>query len=131
VWQKLQKVYVMPCEPVPGELGDRKVYLVKDEPEPKNHPALQISIARQDSLHWVSYSKRFRVDSLRLKEKLPGAEEEAPEHPFYRKFPDDNPELAFQVDSGPPRPESHDCVYEAHFKFEDGAEADPHIQINK
>jgi len=53
----------------------------------------------------------------------------APEHPFYREFPGENPEHTYQINSGPARPEAQDHTYEAHFHFEDGSEADPHIRV--
>ena len=115
------KLYV-----IPGEIGDRKVYVVRDAEEPKDHPEVEISISKQDSVHWVSYSKKFRVTKL-----VPIDEERdsAPEHPFYREFPGENPDHTYQVNSGPARPEALNHVYEAHFNFEDGSEADPHIRV--
>lgn len=114
----------------PGEIGDRKIYVVHDEPEPADHPAIQISISRQDSVHWVSYSKRFRVSGLKFlsKEKDVGV---PPPHPFYRKFPDDSRDYEVQINSGPARPEAEGCTYEAFFEYEDGSHVDPHIQIGK
>ena len=51
----------------PGEIGDRRIYVVHNEPEPADHPAIQISISRQDSVHWISYSQKFRVSELKFK----------------------------------------------------------------
>jgi hypothetical protein len=124
------KVYVMPSEGPLSEIGDRKVYLVH-EVEPEDHPAIDISISRQDSVHWISSDRRFRVTELKLKYKCKGADDNPPEQPFYRTFPDDNREFAYQVNSGPARPGTHECTYEAHFEFEDGTQGDPHIQIHK
>jgi hypothetical protein len=118
------KLYV-----IPGELGDRKVYVVrKGEVEPEDlaslehHPALEISVARQDSVHWISYEQRFRVAKIQPLTS-------GPAHPFFRKFPEDNPEFAFQINSGPARQEAVGHVYRARFEFEDGCAADPHIRI--
>ena len=115
----------------PGEIGDRKIYVVHNEPEPADHPAIQISISRQDSVHWTSYSQGFKVRELRLIAKGPNAVPNPPKHPFYREFPTDNPEFEVQINSGPAKPEACDCTYEAYFDFEDGSQADPHIQIGK
>jgi hypothetical protein len=114
----------------PGEIGDRKIYVVHNGPDPKDHPAIQISISRQDSVHWTSYSQRFRVSKLKFKCNEKGTLDH-PEHPFYRKFPDDSPYYEAQINSGPARPEAEGCTYEAFFEFEDGSQADPHIQIGK
>jgi hypothetical protein len=115
----------------PGEIGDCKIYVVHNGPEPEDHPAIQISISRQDSVHWTSYSQKFRVRELNLIRKGPGAVAKPPEHPFYREFPRDNPNYEVQINSGPAKPEAYDCTYEAHFDFEDGTQGDPHIQIGK
>ncbi len=114
----------------PGEIGDRRIYVVHNGPEPVDHPAIQISISRQDSVHWTSYSQGFKVRELRLKEK-PNDMLEAPKHPFYREFPRDSPSFETQINSGPAKPEACGCTYEAFFTFEDGNEVDPHIQIGK
>ena len=115
----------------PGEIGDRKIYVVHDEPEPEGHPAIQISISRQDSVHWISYSKRFRVSKLKFLCKEKGVVGVPPPHPFYREFPRDSQEFTAQINSGPARPEAEGFTYEAFFEFEDGSHVDPHIQIGK
>ena len=136
------RVYVMP-----GPIGDRKVYLVRQQEQEKpDHPAVEISVSLQDSVHWVSNEGRFRVKELkaidyqdptclttdRQKDPISSASEKdlvnAPT-PFYRNFPDENREYAFQISSGPARPECIGYTYEAHFEFEDGAQTDPHIHI--
>jgi hypothetical protein len=111
---------------MPGEIGDRKVYVVREGQEPHDHPGIDISISKQDSVHWVSYGKKFRVTKLVPIDKK---KDSAPEHPFYREFPDENLEHTYQINSGPARPEALDHTYEAHFHFEDGSEADPHIRV--
>ena len=115
------KLYV-----IPGEIGDRKVYVVREGEEPKDHPEVDVSISRQDSVHWISYGKRFRVTKLVPIDEKKGS---APEHPFYREFPGDNSDHTYQINSGPARPEALNHIYEAHFHFEDDSEADPHIRI--
>ena len=76
----------------PGEIGDRKIYVVHNAPEPADHPAIQISISRQDSVHWISYSQKFRVRELKFKDNGDKAGVH-PEHPFYREFPRDSGEF--------------------------------------
>jgi hypothetical protein len=120
------KLYVLP-----GEIGDRKVYLVrKDYEEPRDHPAIPISVSLQDSVHWISYEKKFRVAKLVPK----GANaDKAPPQPFYREFPeqsDTGPIHSYQTNSGPARPEAVGFTYEAHFEFEGGGGYDPHIKVN-
>jgi hypothetical protein len=114
----------------PGEIGDRKIYVVHNAPEPADHPAIQISISRQDSVHWISYSQKFRVRELKFKDNGDKAGVH-PEQPFYREFPRDSGEFQAQINSGPARPEAEGCTYEAFFEFEDGSQVDPHIQIGK
>jgi hypothetical protein len=115
----------------PGEIGDRKIYVVHNGPESADHPPIEISLSRQDSVHWTSYTQRFRVRALKFKDKLPWAQGKPPEHPFYRRFPDDSPEFEVQINSGPARPDACGFIYEAFFEFEDGSKVDPHIQIGK
>ena len=136
------RVYVMP-----GPIGDRKVYLVrKHEQEEPGHRPVEISVSLQDSVHWVSNEgQKFRVRELKpihkdsatlttdrqRDPKSLSSEEElanAPT-PFYRRFPEENRDYAFQISSGPARPEAIGYTYEAHFEFDDGAEIDPHIHI--
>jgi hypothetical protein len=119
------KLYVLP-----GEIGDRKVYVVrKDYEEPKDHPAIEISVSLQDSVHWISYENKFRVAKL-----VPRGvnADKAPPHPFYREFPENpttGPSHAYQTNSGPARPDAIGFTYEAHFEFEDGSSLDPHIRV--
>jgi hypothetical protein len=115
------KLYV-----IPGEIGDRKVYVVREGEEPKKHPEVYVSISRQDSVHWISYEKKFRVTKL---VPIDGKKGSAPKHPFYREFPGDNLVHTYQINSGPARPEALNHTYEAHFHFEDDTESDPHIRI--
>src|SRR6267142_4319644 len=104
------KLYVMP-----GEIGDRKVYVVREGEEPHDHPEVEISISKQDSVHWVSYGKKFKVAKLVPVDKEKSS---APKHPFYREFPGENPEHTYQINSGPARPDALGHIYEAHFDFE-------------
>jgi hypothetical protein len=125
------RVYVMP-----GPIGDRKVYLVrKEEKEEPGHPALEISVSLQDSVHWVSRDERkFSVIKLKAIKKgcdiLTDEESAIAPRAFYRRFPDDNQDHEFQISSGPARPEAIGYTYEAHFDFEDGSQCDPHLQVN-
>jgi hypothetical protein len=82
-----------------------------------------ISYGRQDSIHWFCKDKKFRVLKVDRHE-----DPDAPLPLFYRRFPDDNPEFGFQVNSGPLRPECMNHTYKAHFEFEDGTKLDPHIR---
>jgi hypothetical protein len=121
------KLYVLP-----GEIGDRKVYVVrKDYEEPKDHPPIEISVSLQDSVHWISYEKKFRVKKLVPKPE--NSNRVPPPQPFYREFPEPTgtgPTHAYQVNSGPARPEAIGFTYEALFEFEDGSGYDPHIKVN-
>ena len=121
-----------PLYTIPRKLGENKVYDVCAE-EPEDHPALQISVERQDSVHWVSADKKFRVSKLTFQERTEEADDncEVPDQPFYRKFPEDNRDYAYQINSGPARPEAIDLIYKATFEFEDGTIVDPHIQIGR
>jgi hypothetical protein len=115
----------------PGEIGDRKIYVIKKgEKEPKDHPALEISFSKQDSVHWVSYEQKFRV--IRL-EPTGDKADCAPKHPFYREFPEQvvtGPKYAYQINTGPAKIDAINHMYKAHFEFEDGTLYDPHIRIN-
>jgi hypothetical protein len=121
-----------PLYTIPRKIGENKVYDVCAK-EPEDHPALQISVERQDSVHWVSATKKFRVSKLTFQERTQEADGncEVPEQPFYRNFPADNVEFAYQINSGPARPKAIGLIYKASFEFEDGTMYDPHIQIGK
>lgn len=114
----------------PGEIGDRKVYVIrKGEKEPEDHPPLEISFSKQDSVHWVSYEMKFRVLKL---EPIEEKADCAPAQPFYREFPepiDGGPKYAYQINTGPAKFSAIGFSYKAHFEFEDGSLYDPHIHV--
>jgi hypothetical protein len=110
--------------PMHVPIGKRKPYLIDWRKTPKQHPEVEISVCLQDSVHWYC-DKKFRVLKV-------GRHEEDPHAPlplFYRRFPKDNPEFGFQVNSGPARPEAIGHTYKAHFEFADGTKLDPHIRV--
>ena len=122
---------------MPPTLGQRKEYLIdwrNPQPEYEEHSEIHISAGLQETVHWYC-DKKFRVKSVNPAKENP----EAPPHPFYRKFPDDNLEWGFQVNSGPLRPEAvrpeeekkRDYLYKPVFEFEDGTpDYDPHIRTH-
>ena len=96
----------------------------------KDHPAIDISISMEDSIHWFCRDMKFRVLSVDPVKANPNA----PPSLFYRRFPDDNTEFAYHVNSGPVRPETGEegkvNVYKPVFEFEDGKVLDPHIRTH-
>ena len=110
---------VQPLVPL-GKQQDYEIY-----PGMPDDKELEISVANQDTGHWYCKTQRFVVLTVHPKEF--GAD--VP-YPFYRKFPDpDNFDLAYEVNTGPARPEAKGYEYKATFKFEDGTVLDPHIRI--
>jgi hypothetical protein len=103
--------------------GEQKEYEINWRLAAEEHPEVTISYGRQDSIHWFCKDKKFRVLKVDRHE-----DPDAPLPLFYRRFPDDNPEFGFQVNSGPLRPECMNHTYKAHFEFEDGTKLDPHIR---
>ena len=93
----------------------------------KDHPAIDISISMEDSIHWFCRDMKFRVLSVDPVKANPNA----PSSLFYRRFPDDNTEFAYRVNSGPARQGTEDGVYKPLFEFEDGHKLDPHIRTHK
>ena len=90
------------------------------------HKEVDISVSMEDSIHWFCRNHKFRVLSVRP--DTTGA----PAELFYRKFPEDNREFAFHVNSGPAKPGTEDeHVYKPLFEFEDGEKLDPHIRTHK
>ena len=91
---------VMPCLP---PLGERKKYYIDWRNPPKEedrHREIYMYVSLQDTVHWYC-DKKFRVRSVKPAPENPDAP-----YPFYRRFPEDQPEFAFQVNSGPARPEA-------------------------
>ena len=110
---------------MPEPIGERKLYKIYWNTPAKKHPELEISVRLQDSVHWICDEKKFRVLKV---EPDPQRNPNAP-RPFYREFPDDKCEYAFQVNSGPARPAACGFWYKPLFEFEDGSTLDPHIHV--
>ena len=116
-----QKVLTM--NPVP--IGQQIAYEIFPGKGEKAHPPVEISIGKQDSVHWFCSSKKFRVLSIHPAQETLNA----PQPLFYRHFPDDNPVFAYNVNSGPAHHNAGVCcVYKPIFQFEDGEILDPHIR---
>ena len=103
-------------------LGQAKPYLIDWRNKSKEHKEVQISVSRQDTVQWYC-DKKFRVVKVDRYE-----DEKAPLPLFYRRFPEDNKEFAFQVNSGPAQQGRENHTYKAHFEFEDHTTLDPHIR---
>jgi len=116
-----------PARVLPMEMpvGEGKRYPIDWRKTPEQHPQVEISVSLQDSVHWCCSDKKFRVLKVDRHE-----DPNAPLPLFYRRFPEDNPEFGYQVNSGPARPDGIGHTYKAHFEFEDGTELDPHIRVN-
>jgi len=121
---------VMPMTP---PLGERKKYYIDWRNPPKKgerHREIHIYVTLQDTVHWFC-DKKFRV--LRVD---PAPENPKAPYPFYRRFPEDQPEFAFQVNSGPARPEAGKAergyLYKPVFRFEEKGipDFDPHIRTH-
>jgi hypothetical protein len=128
---------ILPMRPALGrqieyEIKSKTYDYCKDEIEKekeieKDHPAIDISISLEDSVHWFCSDMKFRVLSVH-----PGKENpDAPVPLFYRRFPEDDPEFANHVNSGPARRGTENNVYKPIFEFQDGHTLDPHIRTNK
>src|SRR5438093_1000040 len=98
-------------------------------PEYKYHEEVNISISKEDSIHWFCREKKFRVLSLHPD---PKRSPNAPQPLFYRRFPDDNLEFANHVNSGPARPGTEGNWYKPVFEFYDDhrTKLDPHIKTH-
>jgi len=104
-------------------LGQAKPYLIEWRKKPgEHHKEVQISVSRQDSVQWYC-DKKFRVVKVDRHN-----DEKAPLPLFYRRFPEDNEEFAFQVNSGPAQQGRENHTYKATFEFEDHTTLDPHIR---
>jgi len=100
--------------------GEAKLYLIESGKPAEEHPEVNISV----SVHWYCNDKKFRVIKVDRHE-----DDNAPLPLFYRRFPEDNLEFSYQVNSGPPRPEAVNHHYKAYFEFEDRTKLDPHIRV--
>jgi hypothetical protein len=122
---------VTPMPPKPLTLGERKKYYIDWQNPPKegdHHPEIDVYVSLQDTVHWYC-DKKFRVRSVK-----PASENPDAPYPFYRRFPEDQPEFAFQVNSGPVRPEAgYEYLYKPVFTFEDKEikDFDPHIRTHQ
>ncbi|PYV91718.1 MAG: hypothetical protein DMG90_06310 [Acidobacteria bacterium] len=107
------------------QVGQQISYEIFPDKGEEAHPPVEISISKQDSIHWFCRTKRFRVITVH-----PGAETlAAPQPLFYRRFPEDNLEFGYNVNSGPAHHKAGVCcVYKPIFQFEDGKILDPHIR---
>jgi|SRR5690242_17889225 len=115
-----------PQKPAMGRQIEYEIFYGKDE---KAHPPVDISIGMEDSIHWFCRDRKFRVLSVNPSPKNP----DAPPRLFYRKFPDDNPDFAYHVNSGPARADSGSGYeYKPIFEFDDDdcTQLDPHIRTN-
>lgn len=113
-------------------MGWQIEYEVYYDRKAEEHPPVDISVGMEDSIHWFCRDMKFRVLSVRP--ETPGA----PAELFYRKFPEDNHEFAFHVNSGPAKPGTeNEHVYKPVFEFDDGSDdrprtqLDPHIKTHK
>jgi len=106
---------------------DYEIFWRKPETD---HLPIDIYVSREDSIHWFCCDKKFRVKCVHPGKETP----DAPTPLFYRLFPEDNPQFAFHVNSGPVRPETAEegkvNVYKPVFEFEGGGELDPHIRTH-
>ena len=117
----------IPMKPPMGRQIDYEIFSRKTE---KEHPATDIYVSLEDSIHWFCRDKKFRVKNVHPDAETP----DAPTPLFYRRFPEDNPQFAYHVNSGPVRPETGEegkvNVYKPVFEFEDGKVLDPHIRTH-
>ena len=107
------------------QIGEQILYEIFPGKSEKDHPPVDIIIGRQDSIHWFCRTKKFRVVAIHPAEPTLNARQPL----FYRRFPEDNLEFAFHVNSGPARVDaSVESIYKPIFQFDDGTMLDPHIR---
>src|SRR5882724_6289628 len=117
--------------PMQRTRGERIEYYIDWRNPPKEgdrHPEIDVYVSLQDTVHWHC-DKKFRVLSVD-----PAPENPKAPYPFYRRFPQDAPEFAFQVNTGPVRPEAgYEYLYKPVFTFEDKGikDFDPHIRTHQ
>ena len=99
------------------------------------HKEVDISVSMEDSIHWFCREKKFRVVSVDPDDASKAAG--APAQLFYRRFPEDNTQFAFHVNSGPARPGTEKSfTYKPVFEFDDNddpnkrTKLDPHIKTH-
>src|SRR5262245_10979075 len=84
---------------LPVEIGRQIEYEIFPNKAEKDHPPVDISIGKQDSIHWFCRTKKFRVISVHPHDPTLKARQPL----FYRRFPEDNLEFRTNVNSGPAR----------------------------
>ena|SRR5205814_3720177 len=109
------------------EMGKQIEYEIYYGKEPEKHKEVEISVRLEDSIHWFCREMKFRVVSVHPD---PKRSPNAPEPLFYRRFPEDNPEFAFHVNSGPARAGTEGNWHKPIFEFHDERHTrlDPHIK---
>jgi len=113
---------------LPVEIGRQIVYEIFPNKSEADHPPVDISIGRQDSIHWFCRTKKFRVIAIHPDVQNLGAHQPL----FYRQFPEDNLDFGLNVNSGPARFDAEvNAIYKPIFQFEDGQLLDPHIRTTK
>lgn len=96
------------------QIGEQILYEIFPGKSEKDHPPVDISIGRQDSIHWFCRTKKFRVVAIHPAEPNLNARQPL----FYRRFPEDNLEFAFHVNSGPARVDaSVESIYKRSFSL--------------
>ena len=109
------------------EIGRQIEYEIFPAKGEAAHLPVDISIGKQDSIHWFCRSMRFRVIAIYPEKPYLNAHQPL----FYRRFPEDNLDFGFNVNSGPARIDaSVGVIYKPIFQFEDGTTLDPHIRTN-
>jgi len=123
----MSTIETVPEVDLPACVGRQIAYQIFYDKDEKDHPEVDISISRQDSIHWFCRTNKFRV--IAVHPDVPNLDAHQPL--FYRRFPEDNLDFGFNVNSGPARLDaSVGVVYKPIFQFEDGKILDPHIRTN-
>jgi hypothetical protein len=128
---------ILTMEPPRKPMGWQIEYEVCYDKKAEEHPAVEISVSMEDSIHWFCREKKFRVVSVDPDDASKAAG--APAQLFYRRFPEDNTQFAFHVNSGPARPGTEKSfTYKPVFEFDDNdgdpkkerTKLDPHIKTH-
>ncbi len=128
---------ILTMQPPRQPMGWQIEYEVLYDKPTKAHPEVEISVSMEDSIHWFCREKKFRVVSVNPDDDSKAAG--APAQLFYRRFPEDNIEFAYHVNSGPARPGAGEkCfTYKPVFEFDDNVDPnkrtklDPHIKTHR
>jgi hypothetical protein len=120
---------VLTMQPPRQPMGWQIEYEVCYDKKAEEHPAVEISVSMEDSIHWFCRNMTFRVLSVHPD---PKRSPNAPLPLFYRPFPDEKPKFANHVNSGPARPGTEGNWYKPVFEFDDKehTKLDPHIKTN-